>query len=398
MQVYAYKAVNREGQIVAAELASDGAQAAREQIAGRGLTLIELKSRRSTSRRGGDSESAEIIIEFTRHMSGLLKAGVPLIQVLEDLEEQAEQRSWQKRLRSIRQRIESGSTISEALKVHRGVFSDIYVALVQAGEESGQLAEVFGHLTAYLEWRRAVSQQVRQALSYPLIVFSAMGLLVGLLTFFVFPRLSEVFTALDVVLPLPTRVLLAVGQFGSRFWPYLVAAVPVLFLGATRLRHVPPVRDALDRLVLRLPIIGRVMTLVTYARFASSLATLLSSGVQLDRALELSQYAVGNSYVRRAVARVRGRVQGGETLAEALTGTGGFPLLLIRMVRVGESSGDLVGMLRNSNEYFEREIPRVIRKALSAAGPVMVVSLGLMVVWVALAVFMPLMQIGAAVK
>ncbi|MBD3235203.1 MAG: hypothetical protein GF330_00675 [Candidatus Eisenbacteria bacterium] len=398
MQVYAYKAVTGEGQMVASEVASDSAQAAREQVARTGLTLVELKRRRGSVRGRGQGESAEVVIEFTRHMHGLLTAGVPLIEVLEDLEQQAEKRSWRMRLQSIRQRVESGSTISEALAAQRGVFSQIYVNLVQAGEESGQLAEVFGRLTGYLEWRRAVSQQVRQALSYPILVFSAMGLLVGLLTFFVFPRLSEVFTALDVTLPLPTRILLAVGHFGARYWPFLVGLVPVGVLFATHLRHLPAVRDAIDRALLRLPVIGRVVHLVTYARFASSLATLLSSGVQLDRGLELAQFAVGNRVVSGAIGRVRDRVQGGETLADALVSTGGFPPLLVRMVRVGETSGDLVGMLQNTNDYFEREVPRVIRKALSAVGPIMVVTLGLMVVWVALAVFMPLMQIGEAVK
>jgi len=169
-------------------------------------------------------------------------------------------------------------------------------------------------------------------------------------------------------------------------------------IAGQRLGRVPAARAWVDRLSLRLPIAGRVASMVVYSRLASALATLLSSGVQLDRALQLAEHAVGNRVVAAKVRRVRDRVQGGETLTEALENTGGFPALLIRMVRVGESCGDLAGMLHNCNDHYEREIPRQIRKALAAGGPLLVLVLGAMVVWVALSIFMPLLQIGTALK
>jgi len=399
MEVFAYRAVNSSGEFVEAELATDGVDSARELIAERGLTLIELKARRSASVRARrETESEETVIEFTRSMGNLLRAGVSLLQILEDLEVEAEKRKWRNRLRDLRLRIEGGSTVSEALAAHPGIFSEIYVSLVQAGEESGQLPEIFSKLAEHLEWRRTLRQQVCQALSYPAIVLGGMGLLIGLLTFFVFPRLGAVFAALDVTLPLPTRILLGVGQFGSRAWPYFLGCFLPLVLAAGRLRHHPRVKRFLDRVLLRVPVAGHVVSMVAFSRLSGSLATLLSSGVQLDRALQLAQHAVGNSVIAKAVQRTRGRIQGGETLAEALGNTGGFPHLLIRLVRVGESSGDLVGMLQNCNEYYERELPRAIGRALSAAAPMLVVLMGFMVVWAALSIFLPLLQMGSAIR
>jgi type II secretory pathway component PulF len=197
---------------------------------------------------------------------------------------------------------------------------------------------------------------------------------------------------------LPTRVLLAVGQFGDRGWPYALASVPLVAAATIVLGRSPAVRRAADRWILHLPVVSRVANLVIFSRFSSSMATLLNSGVTLDRALDLSEKTVGNSIVADAVKRTRDRVQSGATLAEALSNTGGFPHVLIRMVRVGEASGDLAGMLRNCNEFFEREIPQVIRKALAASGPALIALLGGMVVWVALSIILPLMQLGSAVK
>jgi len=399
MEVFAYRAVNSSGEFVEAELATDGVDSARELIAEQGLTLIELKERRSASvgiRR--ETESEDTVIEFTRSMANLLRAGISLLQIFEDLAAETEKRRWRNRLRDLRLRIEGGSTVSEALAAHPGIFSEIYISLVQAGEESGQLPQVFSKLAEHLEWRRTLRQQVRQALSYPAIVLGCMGLLIGLLTFFVFPRLNAVFAALDVALPLPTRILLGVGQFGSRAWPYFLGGLLPLVLVAGRLRHCPRVKHFLDGVLLRVPVAGHVASMVTFSRFSGSLATLLSSGVQLDRALQLAQHAVGNSVVARALQRTRDRVQGGETLTEAFSNTGGFPHLLIRMARLGESSGDLVGMLQNCNEYYERELPRAISRVLAAAAPMLVVLMGFMVVWVALSIFLPLLQIGSAIR
>lgn len=399
MQVFAYRAVNRDGELITAELASEGAAAAREIISQQGLTLVELRQRRTPNvSHGRGHESAETLIEFTSNLANLLSAGIPILQVLEDLEEQSDRNQWRRRVHDVRQRIEAGSTVSEALAGHPEVFSEMYVNLVAAGEESGQLAETLRRLAAHLEWRRSLAQQVREATSYPLLVLGAMALLIGLLTFFVFPRLTGVFAALDVSLPIPTRVLLSVGHFGARSWPYALAALPVIALGVAVLRRLPAVRAARDRVVLRIPIIGRVGRLVLFSRFSSSLATLISSGVPLGRALQLTEQAIGNSVVAQAVLRTRERIEGGATLAEALTNTGGFPQLLVRMVRVGESSGDLAAMLQNSNEYFEREIPRVIRKAMAACSPALIVLMGALVTWIALSIFLPLLQLGSAIR
>ncbi len=398
MQVFAYRAVDPDGKIVDGEIAAEEQAAVYASLAQHNLTLVELREHhRRLTHLKIEKKSPDDLIEFSRNMGSLLDASIPLLQILEDLEEQAEQRSWQDLIRDVRLRISGGSTISEAFAAHQSVFSDVYLSLIQAGEESGDLSGVFTKLTEHLEWSRHLREEVRHALTYPIVVLGAVLAFIAVLTFFVFPRLGEILAVLDVSLPLPTRIVLAIGRFGTEAWPILLAIPFVLALAIDQLRRHPRGRRALDGAKLRAPLLGRLLSMVAFSRLASTLSTLLSSGVQLNRALMLTQGAVGNRVIAEALGRVGERIESGETLAEALARSGRFPRILIRMARVGEHSGDVAGMLKRCSEHYERLIPVMIRKLLSAFGPIMVVFLALTVGMAALSIFLPLIQIGDAI-
>jgi len=399
MKAYVYEAMVADGQLVRGESAAEDPLALQSLLERRGLTLVAAKERRARRIeivRG--RSSSEDLIEFTRSMAGLLAAGIPLMQILEDLGEQAEKKMWRDLLADVRNKIEDGSTVSEALATHPKVFDELFINLVRAGEEGGKLKHSFEKLSEHLERARTMRQELRHAISYPLLILGALLGFAGILTFFVFPRLSVLFESLDVDLPLTTRAVLALGRFGKSGWPYVLG---LTVAGAIVLRQLwvrPKTRYAIDSLILRLPAIGKMVRMSAYARFSEMISTLLVSGVSLDRALGLAKDGVGNRVIGRAVARSRDAIQGGESFSAALAGTGQFPHLVIRMAKVGETSGDVPGMLANLVQHYEREMPYMFRKAMSALGPATIVLLVVMVGFAALAVFQPLLQIASALN
>lgn len=401
MQVFAYRAIDAQGQMVEGQMAAEGPAAIFEYVNGHDLTLLDLKeeSSKKTSRRAARSRHSQAeLIDFSRSMGSLLQAGLPLMQILEDLEDQAVDGGWRDLIRGVRLQVAGGSGVSEALAAHENVFSEVYVSLVSAGEHSGDLAGVFVRLTDYLEWDRKIRQEVRQALTYPAVVLSAVLALIAILTFFVFPRLGGVLETLDVELPLPTRIMLGIGDYGAQWWPFILGGLIAGGALFAHLRRKPRFKRIMGRVGLKVPILGRLLEMVALARLATALSSLLAAGVQLIRAMTLVERVVGNPVMTSNVRRARDLIESGTTLGESLALSGGFPKLFIRMVRVGEASGNLEGMLERCASYYEREIPILIQKLLGAFGPAMVVFLAATVGVAALSVFLPLLQIGTAIK
>lgn len=401
MQVFAYRAIDAQGQMVEGQMAAEGPAAIFEYVNGHDLTLLDLKeeSSKKTSRRAARSRHSQAeLIDFSRSMGSLLQAGLPLMQILEDLEDQAVDRGWRDLIRGVRLQVAGGSGVSEALAAHENVFSEVYVSLVSAGEHSGDLAGVFVRLTDYLEWDRKIRQEVRQALTYPAVVLSAVLALIAILTFFVFPRLGGVLETLDVELPLPTRIMLGIGDYGAQWWPFILGSLIAGGALFAHLRRKTRFKRIMGRVGLKVPILGRLLEMVALARLATALSSLLAAGVQLIRAMTLVERVVGNPVMTSNVRRARDLIESGTTLGESLALSGGFPKLFIRMVRVGEASGNLEGMLERCASYYEREIPILIQKLLGAFGPAMVVFLAATVGVAALSVFLPLLQIGTAIK
>jgi type II secretory pathway component PulF len=397
MEVFAYRAVDPEGNVVTGEIAGEQQPTIHATLAERHLTLVDLQAQKPRGvRLRMEKYGASELIEFTRNLGSLIAASIPLLSILEDLEDQADQAPWRRLIRSIRLRIAGGATMREAFAARPDVFSEVYLSLVAAGEESGRLPEVFAKLTAHLEWSRNLKEELRHAITYPVIVLGAVGVLIAILTFFVFPRLGEVLLTLDVELPLPTRIILALGHFAQRTWPIILATPIVLGILLNQIYRRPRGRLVLDAAKLNAPVIGSLVSMIVFSRMSGTLATLLGAGVQLDRALSLTRGAVGNRVVANAINETADSIQAGDTLTEALERTGTFPRILLRMTRVGENSGDVSGMLARCNEHYDRLIPIRIRRLLSAFGPAMVVFLAMTVGVAALSIFLPLLQIGAA--
>jgi general secretion pathway protein F len=399
MEVYRYHAAHADGRGTTGEIAADGELAVYEHVRQLGLTLVDVQpQRRRRIELGRGRSGVEDLIEFTRATASLLAVGIPVLQVLDEQEQGAERRSWRETIRDVRLRIEGGSTVSEAIGAHRGRFGDLYVAMVQAGEESGKLEAVLSKLADYLEWSKALKDEVRRALAYPLVVLAALGGFIALLTFFVFPRLGGLFETLDVELPLPTRIMLAIGDFGRVAWPYVVGFFALAAFAFAEFRRRPFGRGLLDRFYLRIPLVGRIVEMASIARIAHTLSVLIDSGIVLDRALELARKAADNRVFADAVSEVRDRIHGGDTFGAAMERTGRFPRLALRLARTGESSGDLTGMLERLAQHYEREMPYLVRRIVSAIGPITVFTLAGTVLLAALSIFLPLLRITSAIS
>ena len=398
MRVYEYEAVVPDGRTVHGEVGAESPAAVPAIILERGLTLVDFKERK-TGRSGFVRERISIdeVIEFTMSMESMIQAGIPLLNVLEDLIEQSEKKSWKKVLGDVRCRIEDGSTVSEALAAHPGIFDDLYVNIVAAGEESGNLHHSFKALAAHMERNRSMRQELRRMLSYPTMVFGALFAFTSLLTFFVFPRLGGLFTSMEIEVPLPTKIMLVAGNIGVVALPIGIVLLVLSIAVYPRLRRSPRFRMGRDTLLMRMPIAGNVVKMATYSRMAGTLSTLISSGIQLDRALGMTRFAVGNMVISRAIERTREQIQGGATLSESLEREGHFPRMVIRMATVGETSGDLPGMLGRLSEYYDREMPNLFQKTVAAINPILIVTLVIIVGFAALAVFLPLMEITTSI-
>ncbi len=399
MQVYTYEAVMGDGRKVEGEIAADAVDSVEDALQRQGLTLVKCGARRTNRFEFGRGKSSDDeLIEFTRNMASLLEAGVPLLQVLEDLQAQAENKFWQKLLAGLKLRIEGGTSVSMAMADHPRTFNDIYVYLIQAGEESGNLVQVFNELAKYLEWSKQIKSEVRKALSYPATVMSALAIFICVLTFFVFPRMGGLFDSMQIDLPLPTRIMLGIGTFGKTGWPYLLAGGIAFAAAFHQFRRRPVGREFIDNLALRFPLVGEITRMAAFSRLASTLKTLLNAGVPLDRSLDLAHRGVGNRVIARAIAYSREEIHGGATFTEALMRSGSVPSVFIRMVKVGESTGDIPGMLARLTEHYEREMPHRVQKVTSAIGPITVIILAAVVGLAALAVFMPMLEIAGAIN
>lgn len=398
MRVYEYEAVVPDGRTVHGEVGAESPAAVPAIVRKRGLTLVDFKERKA--RRSGfvrERIRVDEVIEFTMSMESMIQSGIPLLNVLEDLIEQSEKKTWRKVLGDVRYRIEDGSTVSEALNAHPDIFDDLYVNIIAAGEESGNLHHSFESLTAHMERNKSMRQELRSMISYPMTVFGALLGFTSLLTFFVFPRLGGLFTSMNIEVPLPTRIMMAAGNIGIVALPIGIVLLVLCLAVYPRLRRNPRFRIGRDGLLMRVPVVGHVVKMAAYSRMAGTLSALISSGIQLDRALGMTSLAVGNMVIGRALEQTREQIQGGATLSESLEREGHFPRMVVRMASVGEMSGDLPGMLGRLAEYYDRELPDLFRKTVAAINPILIVTLVVVVGFAALAVFLPLMEITTSI-
>jgi len=393
MPVFKYRAVDNNGKGVSGVLPAENEQALQTHLKQMRLYLISAKETKPQKefRFGGRVKRRELIT-FTVHLQTIISAGVPIIQGLNDLIEQTGNAHFKRILEDVRASIQAGSSLSEALGKYPKAFSALYVSVIRAGEASGNLESVLKDLTLFLEWQEEIISSIRQATIYPIIVLTAVIGLVVLLMTFVFPRFMVIFEKANVPLPLPTRIVMAISHFLVHDWGYIIIGL-ILFIILFRIFiKTDTGRHAIDRLKLRIPIFGKLILKINLSRFAHYLGSLIRAGIDITQSLVIVEKVIGNVILADIIRLMRARVQAGEFMSDTLREYPEFPPLVVRMISIGESSGNLEDTLSKVSTFYDREVPVTIKKVFAIFEPLIIVFLASIVLLMALSMFLPLYQ------
>lgn len=403
MPLYQYKGLKTDGMAASGMIDAESPKSARlklrktgvypTEVIEQGLTgQVLMRDDHPSGRRA--TLSTQDLALLTRQLGTLLVAGLPLIEALGILIEQAGRKPAQTLMADIREQVRQGKALSVALETYPRDFSQIYVHMVRAGEASGALDQILFRLAEFLEKQLALKNKVTNAIMYPaLMLLVGVAVLLFLMTFVV-PKITAVFADLRQALPWPTLVLLNISHFLGAYWPLLAAG---LALGVWWLRaqlRTPAGREVADRLVLKLPLLGTVARMVAISRLASTLSTMLASGVQLLDALDVAKRVMNNRILEHAVEIARGNIREGDSIADPLKRSGEFPPLVTHMIAVGEKSGEMEEMLRRISQIYDTDVDRVITRMTSLMEPIMILVMGVIVFFIVLAILLPIFQMS----
>jgi type IV pilus assembly protein PilC len=358
---------------------------------------VRQKPREITFSFGSGVKTREIVI-FTRQFATLIDAGLPLVQSLSILAEQNENPKFKEIIATVRFDLESGHTLTDALRKHPKVFSELYVNLVAAGEAGGILDVILNRLAGFLEKSDALFRKIKGAMTYPAVMLSVVIAATVILLWQVVPVFAAIFTDAGLALPLPTQTVLAISGFLQSYLLYLIlAAVAGVFL-FKRYYATPDGRLRTDRMLLRMPVLGGLIRKAAISRFTRTLATLVSSGVSILDGLEITARTAGNRVIHDAVMASRTSIAGGATIAEPLRASGVFPPMVVQMIHVGEQTGGLDTMLAKIADFYDDEVDAAVAALTSVIEPVLVIVMGIVIGGMVVAMYMPMFDMVQAVQ
>ncbi len=395
MPSFEWKGRDRDGNSQSGVLIGDNKDAViaalrRQQIV---VTTVKEKGKEIALPKFGGGINQKSIAVFTRQFSVMIDAGLPLVQCLDILGQQQDNKAFQKVILQVRQDVESGSSLAEALRKHPQAFSDLYVHMVAAGEAGGILDTILQRLAAYIEKSVKLKGQVRSALVYPVAVITIAIVVIYIILWKVIPVFATLFESLGTQLPFLTQVIVNLSRFIGRFW-WLIALV--VFGGIFAIRQYYQTdagRYQIDKLMLKLPVIGVLLRKIAVARFCRTLGTLLSSGVAILESLEITARTSGNAVIEEAILKVRKDVEEGKSLAEPLARTEQFPPMVCQMVGVGEQTGAMDTMLSKIADFYEDEVDAAVEGMMALLEPVMISFLGVVIGTIVVAMYLPMFSL-----
>ncbi len=405
MPTFSYVARTRAGTRQKGTASAETRQALMQTLQRRGLTPDEIKEQQGagvfaalkSGKKSAKVKATEVMI-FTRQLSTIVNAGLPLLQGLDILAEQTDDARFAKVIRDIGQGVEAGETFSEALKNYPRVFSGLYVSMVRAGEASGDLDGVLNQLADYMEAMADLRRRIRSAMTYPVVAFSMILLIAAGLIIWVVPQFAEIFANFDQQLPGPTLALIAVSEI-LRSWQALfgVAGAAAVVVAVRFYRETEHGRYNIDALMLRLPVFGKLLRKVAISRFTRTLSTLTRSGVAILSALEIAERTAGNEVYAKVIREAGDCVRNGETLAAPLARSAEFPSMVTRMIGVGEKTGALETMLHKISTFYDSEVKATVDGLTSLIEPILILLMGVVVGSIVVALFLPILQLSSLV-
>lgn len=398
MPRYEYQAVDDYGKRIRGTLLASDEKSLRESLSGMLLHLLSAKEfspgsdipflRKKVKRAD--------LIQFTFHFKTLVGAGVPIIAALADLGEQTEHAALKDVVMDIRRNLQSGAGISDAFALHPQVFPDIFVSIMRAGETTGNLDVALADLMKFLTWQEELAGTIRQATFYPATVLSAVAMLIFVLFTFVFPQFLKIFQAAQVKLPLPTRIVIAVSEFFRDYGLYLLGTVFAAFVAIKLYRRTPAGRLRTDGWKLKIPLVGNLIRSIEVSKFSHYLASLFRAGVEMTQSLYVVERLIGNRVIANTIGHAREEMLAGGSLSVSLRRSGEFPPLVLRMISAGESTGNLDETLENVSNYYDREVPQILKKTFAVMEPLIILVLAVVVLGAALSFFLALYEMVGA--
>jgi type IV pilus assembly protein PilC len=400
MATFAYSGRTRAGQTVTGERVADTMDAAvsglrREQILVTRITPAKEKDKAEGAKAGklGKKASAKSLAVFTRQFSVMIDAGLPLVQCLEILGTQNDDRNFAAVIAQTRADVEGGASLADAMRKHPKTFDPLFTNMIAAGEAGGILDTILKRLATYIEKAVKLTGQVKSAMIYPIAVIVIAAGVVGVILWKVIPTFANLFEGLGADLPLPTRIVIGLSNGLVSYFPIVFVAAAALVYAIKRYYDTETGRRAIDRLLLKLPVLGDILRKIAVARFCRTLATLISSGVPILDGLEITARTSGNSIIEDAVMTTRKSIERGETIAVPLKETAVFPSMVTQMIGVGEATGALDTMLAKIADFYEEEVDAAVAGLLTLLEPIMIAFLGVIVGGIVIAMYLPIFDL-----
>jgi type IV pilus assembly protein PilC len=398
MPTFAYLGRTRGGENVSGERAADNMDAAvaalrREQILVTRITAAKEKAAAAKKGKTGKKVSPKNLAVFTRQFSVMIDAGLPLVQCLDILGTQEEDKHFAATILATRTSVEGGESLADAMKKYPKVFDPLFTNMIAAGEAGGILDTILKRLATYIEKAVKLKSQVKSAMIYPIAVIVIAAVVVGVILWKVIPTFAALFSGLGAELPLPTRVVIGLSNYLVNFMPFIIVGIVAIAWASKTYYGTVKGKYVVDGITLKLPVLGLIMRKIAVARFCRTLATLLSSGVPILDGLDITAKTAGNAVVEEAIMTTRTSIERGETISAPLKETGVFPPMVTQMISVGETTGALDTMLAKIADFYEEEVDTAVAGLLTLLEPLMIAFLGGVVGGIVIAMYMPIFDL-----
>jgi len=406
MPLYRYQARTLSGEVVSGTQEADNQSALLGLLRERGLTATSIEAgaaaaaaskSRKRAGKGGKIKLGDLVI-FSRQLSTMIRAGLPLIEVLNILYDQVEKAKFKTVLKQVERDIQGGAAFCEALEKHPKVFDQFFINMVRVGETAGMLDSILDQVAMYLEKTEKILRRIKSAMMYPSVVsVVAIGITCFLLVKVV-PTFKDIFDGFKVDLPLPTRVVLYLSEVVQNYWYYVLGGIFAIYMAVKYYGRTRQGKYNIDRVKLKVPVFGQLLMKAAVARFSRTLGTLIKAGVNILTALEICAKTAGNMVIETAISRCRTSIQAGESLAKPLDESGVFPPMVVRMIEVGEKTGAIDTMLSKVADFYEDQVDAAVEGLTSLIEPLLIVFLGVVIGFIVIAMFMPMFKMIEAVS
>ncbi len=400
MPMFEYTAKNvQSGQLVKGTLDVQSRDDVIAHIRKNRMTLVSVREapRAINISFGGGITTRDVVI-FTRQFATMINAGLPLVQSLNILAQQTENKKLAEVTKAVVYDVEAGNTLADALGKHPKAFSDLYTNMVAAGEAGGILDTILNRLASFLEKNDAIVRKVKGAMVYPAVIISVAVLAIAILLIFVIPTFEEMFASVNLELPLATRGVIGLSNLLTNWWFAIIGGIALAVFGLRQYYATSGGRKTIDGLLLNAPVLGDLLRKSAVSRFTRTLGTLVSSGVSILDGLEITAKTAGNRVIHDAVMSSRQSIAGGETISAPLEASGVFPPMVISMISVGEQTGGLDEMLSKIADFYDAEVDVAVSALLSLMEPIMIVVLGVVVGGIIVAMYLPIFDMVNAVQ